>query len=294
MAILNNAPKFEANESNQIFLLTGEKSSLELDRPFEEGLPEKDILADSRRNEQILNTLLESIIESKGSSSSLHWSSSSEVFPQTDLQTIPVSTRSESIVNSFLCGQNKESSEEYELSRKDNSPYAEISQPSFSPRFDMYSSSSDASGPERMVFKIRHLTGFDWDDLASLLNVAKETLVGWMQGNVVPKENRRHIKMTLETIGYIDRGTAEMNSKELKSEIRGQIPYSEIQNGNYTLAEQLIGAGEGRTEIDCSERGWIGEYRPMLEHSQADGTEKPPLPLSEPIQETRRRTVRRV
>lgn len=299
MTILNEIGQFSAFEISQNRPLysevcVDENSNLPVsafDRPFVEGWTQANCRADGKSNEEIRHTMLESIIDSKGSSSNLHWSASLILFVQQELTAFSVNSDTEvPITMRFLVEQG-------EKSTLDSEPYystdSELGQTPTSKELKTENSALVQGTPDRMIFKLKHLTGFDWGELGSLLNVGRKTLVDWMQGKAVSEESRRHIEKTLEAIKSVDRGTSEMNSVELKRKVKGLDPFTAIQNGNYSLAKELMGVGMGRPEIDESERGWIGDYRPMLEHNKADGTEEPPLPLTELKPATRRRTVRR-
>lgn len=146
----------------------------------------------------------------------------------------------------------------------------------------------------REIYKIRHLTGFGWRDLAILMNVNKETLVGWMQGSVIPKKDGLHIAETLRVLRQIDRGTALDNEKALKQEIDGVYPIEEIKKGNFDGVENLIGTGRGRKEFSDHKYGWVGDYRRMVEHEMVLGLEETPVPLDEAPRASRKRKVTRV
>ena len=259
-------------------------------RPFVDDIVATDFLTDVKSKNEIRHALLESSIDSKGSSSNPHWSRSLIVCLQEEITTVSAYSEIKFPTMSLFAEL------EEKFTKKDQPSGhldTELSDLLASVKPKTENCLIGKYDPDRKIFKIKHLTGFDWSELANLLNVEKKNLVDWMQGDAVPDENRKHIENTLQVIKIIDRGTSEVNLAELKREIKGLNPLDEIKKGNYTVAIELIGFGTGRTETDKSERGWIGDYRPMLEHKEADGTEEPPMQLSEPKLATRRRTVRR-
>lgn len=298
MTTLTDAHQFTTFEIDQGLLfktswsicnrLSTEVSSY--NRPFVDDIAATDFLTDVKRKNEIRHTVLESSIDSKGSSSNLHWSRSLMVGLREKITTVSAYSDIKFPTISLFAEMDEKFTEKDQPSGHLDTELSDLLV-SVKPKTE--NCLIGQNDPDRKIFKIKHLTGFDWDELASLLNVGKNTLVDWMQGEAVPDENRKHIENTLEVIKFIDRGTSEVNLAELKREIKGLNPIDEIKKGNYTVANELIGFGTGRTEIDNSERGWIGDYRPMLEHKEADGTEEPPMQLSEPKLATRRRTVRK-
>ena len=259
-------------------------------RPFVDDIAPTDFLTDVKRKNEIRHTLLESSIDSKGSSSNLHWSRSLIVCLQEEITTVSAYSDIKFPTKGLFAELDEKFTEKDQPSGHLDTELSDLLALVKSKTENCLIGQND---PDRKIFKLKHLTGFDWDELANLLNVGKKILVDWMQGDAVPHENRKHIENTLKVIKIIDRGTSEVNLAELKRDIKGLNPIDEIKKGNYIVAIELIGFGTGRTEIDKSERGWIGDYRPMLEHKEADGTEEPPVQLSEPKLATRRRTVRR-
>lgn len=259
-------------------------------RPFIDDIAPTDFLTDVKRKNEIRHTLLESSIDSKGSSSNLHWSGSLIVCLQEEITTVSAYSDIKFPTKGLFAELDEKFTEKDQPSGHLDTELSDLLALVKPKTENCLIGQND---PDRKIFKLKHLTGFDWDELANLLNVGKKIIVDWMQGDAVPDENRKHIENTLKVIKIIDRGTSEVNLAELKRDIKGLSPIDEIKKGNYIVAIELIGFGTGRTEIDKSERGWIGDYRPMLEHKEADGTEEPPMQLTEPKLATRRRTVQR-
>lgn len=147
------------------------------------------------------------------------------------------------------------------------------------------------------LFELRRLTGFTWADLASLLNVDRRTLNNWARGAKIREQNRLHIARTLKVLRFADRGSSELNSAALKKqEIRNKLsPFEAIQTRDYELAKQWLSHGLSRPNIwqaTADTTLQIGEFQPMIMHTDADGTEMIETLPDEPEPVSRKRQIR--
>lgn len=147
------------------------------------------------------------------------------------------------------------------------------------------------------LFEIRRLTGFNWKNLAKLLNVDRRTLNNWVKGTNIRNKNRQHIAKTLGVLRFIDRGLAELNSEALnKQHVPNEVsPFEAIRTGNYEVAKQLLSHGVSRLErsqVVAGATPGYGDLQPILMHPDADGTELiEPLPY-EPAPMSRKLSIR--
>lgn len=148
------------------------------------------------------------------------------------------------------------------------------------------------------VFEVRRLTGFTWQQLAEMLNVDRRTIHNWAQGGTIRDASRGHIAETLAVLRFADRGLAEENVKAMaeRSPEFGMTPLEAIKARQYSIARQCLSAGPGRPQLTLPQEmsdpaSWIGEFRPMMMHEGADGSESlEPLP-EEPKPASRRRKI---
>ena len=147
------------------------------------------------------------------------------------------------------------------------------------------------------LFEIRRLTGFTWSLLAGLLNVNRRTLNNWAGGANIRGKNRAHLAKTLGVLRFADRGLAELNATALHEQGPRQrhSPFEAIQAEDYELAKQLLSHGPSRPDKRpaASSMLRIGEFRPILMHPDADGTEKIEELPNMPKPKSRRKPIRR-
>ena len=154
-----------------------------------------------------------------------------------------------------------------------------------------------ADAPENL-FELRRLTGFTWSRLAKLLNVDRRTLNNWVKGAKIREKNSDHIGKTLEILRFADRGASELNAMALNAHhpLQEHSPFEAIRFRNYETAKQSLSYGLSRPQSQYAATdiaSWSGEFRPMVIHPDADGTEKiEPLPY-EPAPAYRKRKIKR-
>lgn len=93
------------------------------------------------------------------------------------------------------------------------------------------------------VSELRRLTGFTWDQLAKLFNVARRSLHFWASGKSLNAANEEQLFRMLAVVHKIDRGSAGENRTLLLTESRGKMPFDLLARGKYSEVEQLLGAG---------------------------------------------------
>ncbi len=155
-----------------------------------------------------------------------------------------------------------------------------------------------ASDAPENLFELRRLTGFTWIRLAVMLNVDRRTLNNWVRGARIRVKNREYIAKTLAVMRFADRGSAERNAAALdERHVSCPVsPFEAIRARNYEVARQYLSHGPSRPHgrhATTDVMHWAGEFRPIVMHEDADGTEiVEPLP-DEPAPLSRKRPIRR-
>ncbi len=157
--------------------------------------------------------------------------------------------------------------------------------------------SVNVESASKNLFEIRRLTGFNWKNLAKLLNVDRRALNNWVKGTNIRNKNRQHIAKTLGVLRFIDRGLAELNSAALieQNTLNEISPFEAIRTGNYEMAKLQLSYGTSRPDGRQAASPTIPRYGDLqltAIHPDADGTELiEPLPY-EPPPVSRKRTIR--
>lgn len=89
------------------------------------------------------------------------------------------------------------------------------------------------------IHELKKLSGLTWDQLAQLFNVTRRTLHFWASGKPLNRFNEQNLHRALETIRYINRGSASINRRILSN----QVPFDLLVSGKYDEVKQLLGAG---------------------------------------------------
>lgn len=150
-----------------------------------------------------------------------------------------------------------------------------------------------AASASENVYELRRLTGFTWERLADLLNVDRRTLNNWVKGAEIRERNRQHIAETLAVMRFVDRGSAEENAAALTEPTVDYSPFEAIRQGRYLNARLYMGYGTSRRGLAVSGEDWLGEFRPMATHAEADGSETLTPLADEPETEGRDRQIER-
>lgn len=92
--------------------------------------------------------------------------------------------------------------------------------------------------------EIRRLTGLTWEQLAKLFNVSRRTLHFWASGKRLNSFNEEQLNLLLDTIRYIDRGSASLNRNLLLMPIKdGKSPFDFLIAGKYQEVKNILGSG---------------------------------------------------
>ncbi len=132
--------------------------------------------------------------------------------------------------------------------------------------------------PSENLFKLRRLTGYSAERLASLLEVGRETIESWLRGEEISKDcDVNHINKALSVIQFSDRGTADENARALEDFSLGEVtPFEAIKSHRYSEAMRWLSFSPARHKMEREKSVWenaIGEFQPILLHDEADGTE---------------------
>ena len=156
------------------------------------------------------------------------------------------------------------------------------------------SSSVNIVDANENVLELRRLTGFNWVELADLLNVDRRTLHNWAKGTRVSRKNARHIADTLSLMRYADRGSTDGNATAIfERSGAGTTPFEEIKRGRYDEARRIMSYGKERSELPTPESSFSGEFLPIFMHHKADGSGRVRSLPAEPRPRSRKRDIRR-
>jgi transcriptional regulator with XRE-family HTH domain len=97
------------------------------------------------------------------------------------------------------------------------------------------------------LLELRRLTGFTWEELASLVGVDRRTLHNWTQGGPVRSVSQERLAELLRVMLSIDRGTAEANRIALNrpDPLLGVTGLQLLTEERFADAQALIGKGDG-------------------------------------------------
>jgi DNA-binding transcriptional regulator YiaG len=97
---------------------------------------------------------------------------------------------------------------------------------------------------QKAILEIRRLTGLTWEQLAKLFNVSRRTLHFWASGKRLNSFNEEQLNLLLDTIRYIDRGSASLNRNLLLVPLRdGTVSFDLIIAGKYQEVKNILGSG---------------------------------------------------
>ena len=89
------------------------------------------------------------------------------------------------------------------------------------------------------IHELKKLSGLTWEQLAKLFNVTRRTLHFWASGQPLNRFNEQNLHRTLETVRYINRGSASINRRILTD----QATFDLLVSGQYDEIKQILGAG---------------------------------------------------
>lgn len=101
---------------------------------------------------------------------------------------------------------------------------------------------STQSGAGAEIGELRRLTGFTWDQLASLFGLSRRSLHFWASGKAMASSNEEHLHRLLATVRKLDRGSASENRRLLLGGSKpGAAPIDLLAARQYELALQHVG-----------------------------------------------------
>lgn len=138
---------------------------------------------------------------------------------------------------------------------------------------------------QKAVNKLRKLSGLTWEQLAKLFDVSRRSLHAWASGQPLSPPNQQKLDRLLNTIQYINRGSASLNrSLLLKPDSDGRSPFDLLVAGEHENVKQILGFGNA-------------PKKPQLEPLSKDAyrSRMPPNPadLVDALQDTIHREVGR-
>lgn len=153
----------------------------------------------------------------------------------------------------------------------------------------------DASSENQL--EIEKLTGFSEDLLADLSNVDLHGLNNWVKSIEIKEKDREQLTDAWKMLREAAQSIVEINTEVLHKEniLQGWKTFETIRQEDYEKVylirdDQL--ESQSRLTVTKSEP-WIGEFQPMLVHTNADGTENVEAIPYEPEPASRKRTIRR-
>jgi transcriptional regulator with XRE-family HTH domain len=104
-----------------------------------------------------------------------------------------------------------------------------------------------ASPPEltqKAVNELRRLSGLTWEQLAKLFNVSRRSIHSWASGERLKSFNEENLYRLLDTIRYINRGSASLNrSLLLQPSNDGRSLLDLLVTGQHEEVKQILGFG---------------------------------------------------
>jgi hypothetical protein len=97
------------------------------------------------------------------------------------------------------------------------------------------------------IAALRRLTGFTWEQVAKLFGVSRRSVHFWASGSRMANDNRAHLERVLETVRFIDRGSAAENRGAiLASTADGTTLLDQLATGHYDAVIAALGPGRQR------------------------------------------------
>lgn len=138
---------------------------------------------------------------------------------------------------------------------------------------------------QKAVNKLRKLSGLTWEQLAKLFDVSRRSLHAWASGQQLSQANKQKLDQLLNTIQYINRGSASLNRRLLlEPGSDGRSPFDLLVAGEHKEVKQILGFGNAPDKPPL---------KPLSKY--ADRSRMPPNPadLVDALQDTIHREVGR-
>ena len=100
----------------------------------------------------------------------------------------------------------------------------------------------DTQNTRQEINELKRLTGLTWEQIAQLFKVSRRTVHFWASGQRLNSSNEERLNSLLNTIKYINRGSASQNRHLLlKDTIDGKQRYFDLLiNGQYQIVKDEL------------------------------------------------------
>lgn len=139
-------------------------------------------------------------------------------------------------------------------------------------------STSSTEVTQKAIHEMRRLTGLTWEQLAKLFNVSRRTLHFWASGKRLNSFNEEQLNLLLDTIRYIDRGSASLNRNLLLMPLRdGTVPCNLLVVGKYQEVKNLLGSGNipQRPKLNPLSEDAVKSRTPISPENLVDALQEP-------------------
>jgi transcriptional regulator with XRE-family HTH domain len=139
-------------------------------------------------------------------------------------------------------------------------------------------STSSTEVTQKAIHEIRKVTGLTWEKLAKLFNVSRRTLHFWASGKRLNSFNEEQLNLLLDTIRYIDRGSASLNRNLFLMPFRdGTVPFNLLIAGKYREVKNLLGSGNvpQRPKLNPLSEDAIKSRTPISPENLVDALQEP-------------------
>lgn len=103
-------------------------------------------------------------------------------------------------------------------------------------------SASSSEATQKALGELRRLSGLTWDQLAKLFKVSRRSLHFWASGQPLSCLHEGNLHRLLDTIRYIDRGSASLNrTLLLRLDDNGNPLFDLLIAGKYEEVKQIVG-----------------------------------------------------
>ncbi len=104
----------------------------------------------------------------------------------------------------------------------------------------------------RAVSDIRRISGLTWEELGRLFGVSRRSVHFWASGKPLRADNEVFLQKLLVFFLRIDRGSARDNRSAIFQACDGRTPFDLISEEKFSEAENILGRGAGRKELQAS------------------------------------------
>ncbi len=139
-------------------------------------------------------------------------------------------------------------------------------------------STSSTEVTQKAIHEIRKITGLTWEKLAKLFNVSRRTLHFWASGKRLNSFNEEQLNLLLDTIRYIDRGSASLNRNLLLMPLRdGTVPFKLLVVGKYQEVKNLLGSGNApqKPKLNPLSEDAVKSRTPISPENLVDALQEP-------------------